>query len=493
MGPLGWLHHVLPLLLYIAACGEEPLPKGAIARLGSPVSGFAEGVSGLEFSPDGRALVAASTNGRLCLWSLATMQPHWESRAPGGGFHAVDFSPGGNLIASAGEDGKIHLHDPTTGKETRILEGHAASVLRLAFDPGGKRLASADKSGAVRVWDLTDGSEQSSWSLGGQIVWDLSWSEDGSTLNSAWGDGTIRVNDPSTGQERARCTCEIPLCRAMALDSDARFVASVEEGFAVRLWDATTGQELAAWTGHERCTHSVVFSSDGRMVVSASKDRTIRIWEVASGRCALVLPLPQSLVWSVALSRDRALLAAGLQDGTVVLYELRCAPSSPASMEDAWEALAALDPVGGRAGIEPFVSAGDRGAEALNERLLVLNEAEVRGWIDALDDDEVTVREKATAELTRVRVAAHRLLREAAEANISAEARGRIRTIFEARSMPPYAGELLRSVRAIEALERIGTEPARRGLREIAEGPIAAPEVRAASSALRRLETARGQ
>src|SRR5262245_1955072 len=55
----------------------------------------------------------------------------------------VAFSPDGKTVASGGEDRTIRLWDRATGKEIRRLAGHRSGVCRLAFTPDGKHLVSA--------------------------------------------------------------------------------------------------------------------------------------------------------------------------------------------------------------------------------------------------------------------------------------------------------------------------------------------------------------
>src|SRR5258708_5043579 len=51
------------------------------------------------------------------------------------------FSPDGKELVSVGDDMLIRIWDPATGKELRQIRGHRGGVECLAFSPDGKTLA----------------------------------------------------------------------------------------------------------------------------------------------------------------------------------------------------------------------------------------------------------------------------------------------------------------------------------------------------------------
>jgi hypothetical protein len=115
-----------------------------------------------------------------------------------------------------------------------------------------------------------------------------------------------------------------------------------------------------------------------------------------------------------------------------------------------------------------------------------VEEKRLRQLIAELDDDDFTVREKATAELEKLAEAAEPALRKAVEDAASAEVRQRAKALVD-KLEGKSAGERWRRLRALEVLEQAGTPEARQLLEKLAEGAPEARFTQEARASLRRL------
>jgi len=187
------------------------------------------------FSPDGRSLASASSDGTVRLHRLDDGGP--ATTLAGEWTFAAQFSPDGRLLATGGQDRAIHLYS-ADGRPYRTFSAHADAVRALAFSPDGRTLASAGWDGSARLWNVVD--QQLLGTLAGH---------------------TDRVT-------------------SLAFSPDGRLLATGSIDGTVRLWDATSKQQLAVARLSEWVL-AVHFSPDGRTLVAGGRDGTLARWRVS--------------------------------------------------------------------------------------------------------------------------------------------------------------------------------------------------------------------
>jgi WD40 repeat protein/serine/threonine protein kinase len=119
-----------------------------IADLGPPSAG----VRTLAFSPDGKTLAVAPSNGVVYLWDVATRREDVVLKGHQAPVRSLAFSPDGKTLATGHADWNIVLWDPRTGQERATLSGHMHPVYALSFAADGQALFSVDEDGALRRW-----------------------------------------------------------------------------------------------------------------------------------------------------------------------------------------------------------------------------------------------------------------------------------------------------------------------------------------------------
>jgi WD40 repeat protein/serine/threonine protein kinase len=235
------------------------------------------------FSPDGKRVVTASHDKTARVWSVETGQPLSAPLKHDGVVWHAAFSPDGKRVATASSDGTARLWDAATGKPLSEPLKHEDTVWQASFSPDGSRLATASEDGTVRVWDGTTGKPllQPLQPISG--VGHVSFSPDGKRLVTANWRKTARVWDAATGQAISPPLTHNDDVRHATFSLDGKRVVTVGYDKTARVWDAVTGKELAPPLRHEDDVRYACFSPDGRRVLTASYDRTAHLWDADTG------------------------------------------------------------------------------------------------------------------------------------------------------------------------------------------------------------------
>ena len=338
------------------------------------LSGHADWVSGLAWSPDGEILVSAGLDRTVRRWNIESRRER--PAAPGEPFAElrdrmsdVAVSPDGKVLAASTANGVIHLWDMSSGRSLGPwLAGNLALTRSLAFSPDGRTLAAANGS-AVVLWDLTDLREQGSDSrsllgLGRPLAGgrgearSLAFSPDGTRLAVSVGgsEGEIRWLDASTGETTGEPVAgPTSPARAVVFDPDGKQLATFGddgEHVELRLLNlagsesklverdripdgigrdrealSRTGDHARilekAWQPQrtEECTvvRTLIRTADGKILAVDGLNRSVRFRDLnaAGWRKAA---RQTHCVRAVAISFDGELLAAGGDEGTIELW-----------------------------------------------------------------------------------------------------------------------------------------------------------------------------
>jgi RNA polymerase sigma factor (sigma-70 family) len=338
----------------------DPLPAGALARLGTVRLRHSARAECVAFSADGKRLLTAA-GGVAVLWDAATGREVRRFGAPAApkdddptalrlGETAAALSPDGRAVALAyrQKDG-VRVWDVATGRDLRRLPGEENGAAGLAFSPDGKLLASAAKDGQIALYDLATGKEAARLNRpreGAPTLFLLSgvipaFSPDGKSLAAPGPPEVVGFDLRSVlkvwdlgGHElwTVRPGPREPAPVAAAFSPDGKALAWATYEGTVVVTEAATGRELRRLEAGGPCRFA--FTPDGKGVVAVLVlDRAAVVWDVATGRevrrFGRARPVPPAGDWGIvawppgaAVSPDGRTLAAAAEDHTPLVIDL---------------------------------------------------------------------------------------------------------------------------------------------------------------------------
>jgi RNA polymerase sigma factor (sigma-70 family) len=292
----------------------DPLPPGALLRLGSARLRHSPGSIAVDFSPSADLLVSSGMESEAVrFWEPATGKELRQITAKRVG--AVAFSPDGKLL-TGGAEGVVYLWDASTGKEIRRLPGHKFQAVALSFSAKGDLLAVGDHTD-IRVWDVASGKLLQTIEGQGGMVEGVALSPDGKTVAGAG----LGIWDVATGKRLHEAPAKNPLARGLVFSKDGKFLITAgAEGIAI--WEAASGKRLVGPSGPALRYPSVALSPDGKILAVGDYEGRLDLWDWAAGKKLRQLPRQVLPAQALAFSRDGKTLAAGGNWGSIHLWDV---------------------------------------------------------------------------------------------------------------------------------------------------------------------------
>ena len=457
--------------------------------------------------------------------------------AAGNRIHLFDAATGGELFPTAdafarppalrlSDDGRTLLLTggyPMPREEawdlTTFRRRSSRSIPRSAWDdrmsvspiisPGGKVRVSLGGKG--RGFSQFDTSVLSFSDHDGRPLWSVKKGLPGRegyafSPDGAWAavieECGVAVYDSATG----RTIRDMPYTGALALREWAHGIAFTPDRFAVvtahpsgiAYWPiatSSTPREVRLPTGETLDGREglLTVSPDGRLAVVGNDRFELVAYELATlGERFRLSTRPHGPAASVLFTPDGRHLIVANGDCTVTVHDVAAGSEAvngpPPVLAAAWSALGSDDAAAAFRAMRQLVSAKDYSVDWMRSQLRSEPDDRIPGWIRQLDASRYAVRESAQRALTRLGHSARPGLVAASRTDMSPECGRRVEALLEGTRGPDLSTDGIRTGRAIEIAERIGTGESRKLLQEWAAGPDGATLTESARAALARLD-----
>ncbi|KAH7097371.1 WD40 repeat-like protein [Auriculariales sp. MPI-PUGE-AT-0066] len=225
------------------------LPSGETMQV---FAGHTEPVNAGTFTPDGKRIVTASSDGTLIMWDPRQPSPVWKISSSNGrfamegGITSLAINNASTLAVVGGADGGIRIVNLAKGDIVSALEGHTEgdSVESVEFI----ELTGAGVGSNVVVTGGTDGKA---------CIWDLS---------------TMRLR--ATLEHKDAITSLHPHPAPLS-----HLISTASADRTLRTWDARTGTMIREHTGHNAPILSASIALGGSRIVSAGDDNACLVFD----------------------------------------------------------------------------------------------------------------------------------------------------------------------------------------------------------------------
>ena len=313
----------------------------------------------LQFSKDGRRLIAILQDGEVCVWNLAA-QNSPKLATPRTGARAAILDPNGSQV--------LEFFDQPPYASLRRLTDNAVVSLPMesnqpamsVFSPDSKIVAIGGVP--IRLWSTVTGERLSvAMTNDSPVLW-MCFSRDGETLLTvherdrayAWNVATgalVKQEEspvfpwipPQLDQEGERLLCystnRIKVLRwrtgetmasvpspenwqVIGMKPDGRQFATGGFQEPVRIWNTSTSEPYGQPVVHEGGVNKIMFSPDGAWLTTAGFDYQLRLLHTDSQKPAMPTVHRTTLIQEIAFSDDSRFLAAGDAAGCVQVWDL---------------------------------------------------------------------------------------------------------------------------------------------------------------------------
>jgi len=191
------------------------------------------------FNPQGDRLAAATSDGAVRVFEVASGQEQLIISSHADWTHAVAWSNDGTKLATASRDKTAKVHDSQSGDLLASYAGHAESVTGVTFHPNGKDVYSSGADNRIHRWQIADAMKTGERGFGGEVF-------------------------------------------KLVIAGEFLFAPSADK--TVRQFNAQTQDQLRSLTGHKDWATSVAYHSGAKRLASGGFDGEVLVWNIEESK-----------------------------------------------------------------------------------------------------------------------------------------------------------------------------------------------------------------
>lgn len=272
----------------------------------------------VNYSPDGKKIIAAFEHGVIKEWNLITgdcIRTYYDDFAT---ILSVKYSPCGDKIIFS-KNNEIKELDLKSEK-VNIYSGHINDIWSVSYSPDGDQIASVSEDGILKLWDTNKKQCLITYNTREDDLSSLCYSPNGRKILLGSLSGSIRELNLKTGKFVRSYIGDMPLLWPLSLcySPDGKKIIS---GGAIKKiieeWDVDTGCLIKTYKEYLRPLSWLNYSQDGERIISGYTDGTIKEWDAITGECIKTVQGFTQTIESVSYSPDTEKIVSGSGDYTI--------------------------------------------------------------------------------------------------------------------------------------------------------------------------------
>ncbi|MFX1449569.1 MAG: tetratricopeptide repeat protein [Promethearchaeota archaeon] len=302
----------------------------------------------LEYSPNDKFLLTASTDGTARIWNVQENIDFFEKSDQMINELSVSFEffPDGKHFSKLSPNGLLAIYDLKTLKKVQDIESPRFNFEQL--DPKSldfivmhsisndcKFIATGSFTGKINIYNTHDGKLLHNISPQRPYINTLSWSPDNRLLLSCSDEGVLKVDDISNNYQQYRLALREmmdekighpgfkspPSCCEWA--PNGKFIAIGHMDGSCSVIDAISAKFICENHFHSNKIFTLAWSPDSSQILSSDINGGVKVWDDQTGKKISEFRTHHSGVYSVLWSPDGNYIIAGFEDGILMVWDAK--------------------------------------------------------------------------------------------------------------------------------------------------------------------------